>query len=249
VDRALAISRAALFRPLSLALVVASLGGPIAAGSIAALVVASPALAQLQLGPPPTGQRPGQATPGLPPPPNAQPAPPRPRPARPAAPVDDAQGPAQGDAPRDRRRALPGESVAPAPDETVIAPPRQRIANPTAVFSGLDKITGRIISFDVAIDETVQFGALQVTPRVCYTRPPTETPQTTTFVEVDEVTLSGEVRRIYSGWMFAASPGLSGIEHAVYDVWLTDCKQSAPLIPGQQQSRPTVPQQQGQPRR
>ena len=63
-----------------------------------------------------------------------------------------------------------------------------KIKNPTAVFSGLDKITGRIISFEVAVDETVQFGALQLTPRVCYTRPPTESPNTTAFVEVDEVT-------------------------------------------------------------
>src|SRR5215831_4811941 len=63
-------------------------------------------------------------------------------------------------------------NAAPQPgDEVVVEPPPQRIANPTAVFSGLDKITGRIISFDVAINETVQFGALQVTPRVCYSRP------------------------------------------------------------------------------
>src|SRR5262245_48362055 len=65
----------------------------------------------------------------------------------------------------------------------------EKIANPVAVFAGLDKITGRIISFDVYIDETVQFGALQVTPRVCFTRPPTEPPQTDAFVEVDEITL------------------------------------------------------------
>ncbi|MGU9978607.1 DUF2155 domain-containing protein [Phreatobacter sp. HK31-P] len=196
------------------------------------------ALAQLQLGPPPSQPR----APGAPQasPPQTSPAPRPPRAARPAAPADT--GPSPQDAPRDRRRALPGETVAPAPDETVIAPPRQRITNPTAVFSGLDKITGRIISFDVAIDETVQFGALQVTPRVCYTRPPTETPQTTSFVEVDEVTLGGEVRRIYGGWMFAASPGLSGVEHAVYDVWLTDCKQSAPVIQGQTQQSPAAPQ-------
>jgi hypothetical protein len=103
-------------------------------------------------------------------------------------------------------------------------PPPQRIANPTAVFSGLDKITGRITSFDVAINETVQFGALQVTPRVCYSRPPTETPQTDSFVEVDEVTLKGEIKRIFTGWMFAASPGLHAVEHPIYDVWLTDCK-------------------------
>src|SRR3954451_9191802 len=105
-----------------------------------------------------------------------------------------------------------------------------KIKNPTAVFSGLDKITGRIISFEVAVDETVQFGALQLTPRVCYTRPQTESPNTTTFVEVDEVTLESKYRRIFTGWMFASSPGLSGIEHAVYDIWLTDCKGGSEVI-------------------
>jgi hypothetical protein len=107
----------------------------------------------------------------------------------------------------------------------------ERITNPVAVFAGLDKITGRIITFDVYIDETVQFGALQVTPRVCYTRPPTESPQTDAFVEVDEITLNRKVRRIFTGWMFAASPGLNAIDHAVYDVWLTDCKTSSPVTP------------------
>ena len=85
---------------------------------------------------------------------------------------------------------------------------RRRSVNKGALFSGLDKITGRIINFDVSISETVQFGALQVTPRACYTRPPTETPNTDAFVEVDEVTLQGEVKRIFTGWMFASSPGL-----------------------------------------
>jgi hypothetical protein len=111
-----------------------------------------------------------------------------------------------------------------------------KIANPVAVFAGLDKITGRIISFDVYIDETVQFGALQVTPRVCYTRPPTEPPQTDAFVEVDEITLARKVRRIFTGWMFAASPGLHAVDHAVYDVWLTDCKQSSPVAPPKKQA-------------
>jgi hypothetical protein len=113
-------------------------------------------------------------------------------------------------------------------DEVVAAPPTQKVPNQTAVFSGLDKITGRIISFDVTLGETVQFGALQVVPRVCYTRPPTESAQTDAFVEVSEVTLQGEVRRIFAGWMFAASPGLNAVEHPIYDVWLTDCKQ--PLV-------------------
>ena len=125
-------------------------------------------------------------------------------------------------------------------DEVVIQPPAQKIPNNQAVFSGLDKITGRIISFDVAINETVQFGALQVTPRVCYTRPPTETPNTDAFIEVDEVTLQGEVKRIFTGWMFAASPGLHAVEHPIYDVWLTDCKGAArsPTVAGRQPAPP-----------
>jgi hypothetical protein len=125
----------------------------------------------------------------------------------------------------------PTEAALP-PDETVVAPPAQRISNPTAVFAGLDKITGRITSFDVKIGETVQFGALQVTPRVCYSRPPTESARTDAFLQVDEVTLQGEVRRIFTGWMFAASPGLHAVEHPIYDIWLTECKGGSLTVAG-----------------
>jgi hypothetical protein len=113
----------------------------------------------------------------------------------------------------------------PPPDEEVIAAsPDKRVVHPNALFSGLDKITGRIINFSVEIGETVQFGALQLTTRACYTRLPSETAHTDAFVEVDEVTLQGEVKRIFTGWMFAASPGLHAVEHPIYDLWLTDCR-------------------------
>src|ERR1700751_2940923 len=109
-------------------------------------------------------------------------------------------------------------------DEVVSEPPAQKIVNKKASFSGLDKITGRIINFDEDIGETVQFGALRVKTDACYTRPATEAANTDAFVEVDEITLQGEVKRIFSGWMFAASPGLHGVEHPISDIWLTDCK-------------------------
>jgi hypothetical protein len=151
-------------------------------------------------------------------------------------PTNEANVPAQGQPQDGFQQGLPqqgqqGQPGAQQPatleapqDEVVVAPPPQRINNQKAVFAGLDKITGRIISFDVAIDETVQFGALQVTPKACYSRPPTEAPQTDSFVEVDEVTLQGEIKRIFTGWMFAASPGLHAVEHPIYDIWLTDCR-------------------------
>lgn len=107
----------------------------------------------------------------------------------------------------------------------------ERIQNKVAEFSGIDKITGRITSFDVYVNETVQFGALQVTPRVCYTSPPTELPKTDSFVEVDEITLTRDIRRIFTGWMFSDSPGLNALEHPVYDVWLKGCKTDSVVPP------------------
>ncbi|WP_020178808.1 DUF2155 domain-containing protein [Methylopila sp. M107] len=105
-----------------------------------------------------------------------------------------------------------------------IVTPTPRITNPVAVFNGLDKITGRITEFDAPIDKVSVFGALKVTPHVCYTRPPTEAPNTTSYVDVQETTLTNEQRKLFSGWMFASSPGLTGVEHPIYDVWLIDCK-------------------------
>jgi hypothetical protein len=154
--------------------------------------------------------------------PPAQPLPPPPRPSR-AAPQQPADTSPQ-----------PG-------DEVIAEPPSQKVANPQALFSGLDKITGRIINFDAAIGETVQFGALQVTPRACYTRPETESANTDAFIEVDEVTLKGEIKRIFTGWMYASSPGLHAVEHPIYDVWLTDCKGAAKTATAEKAPEPVPP--------
>jgi hypothetical protein len=101
----------------------------------------------------------------------------------------------------------------------------QRIENSVAVFAALDKVTAKISRLEVPLNQTATFGALKVTPRVCFTRAPTEPPKTTTFVEVEETQLDGKEKRIFSGWMFADSPGLNAVEHPVFDVWLTDCAQ------------------------
>ena len=114
----------------------------------------------------------------------------------------------------------------------------------TAIFTGLDKITARITRLEVPVGERVQFGTLEILADSCNKRPPTETPETTAFVEVFDVgkTLAAELaekdtaepalprppERLFSGWMFASSPGLNAVEHPVYDVWLIDCRMSAP---------------------
>lgn len=100
----------------------------------------------------------------------------------------------------------------------------QRLENTVAVFAALDKVTATIRTLEVPLGKTEPYGSLRVTPRVCYSRPPTDPPKTSTFVEVEEVGLDGKSQRLFSGWMFAESPGLNAVEHPVFDVWLTGCK-------------------------
>jgi hypothetical protein len=104
-----------------------------------------------------------------------------------------------------------------------------RIENPIAVFAGLDKIAGTTTAFEIEIGKRKKFGTLIVEPKVCYSRPVTEEPKTTSFVVVDEEAAGSDPQIIFSGWMFAESPGLNAVEHPIYDVWLTGCRDpSAP---------------------
>ncbi|RCL00091.1 MAG: hypothetical protein JSC189_001258 [Candidatus Tokpelaia sp. JSC189] len=107
----------------------------------------------------------------------------------------------------------------------VVSAQAERVKNPVATFSGLDKINGRMITFDVYLNEMYQFGALQVTPRVCYASSESEAARSDGFVEVNEITLDRKIQRIFTGWMFADSPGLNAVEHPIYDIWLKNCKQ------------------------
>lgn len=128
-----------------------------------------------------------------------------------------------------------------------------RIENTTAVFSALDKVTARISKIEIPLNETVKFGSLNVTPRVCYSRPATERPKTTSFVEIQEVQLDGKQEKLFAGWMFAESPALNAVEHPVFDVWLSACKGGVdPTIARARSRRPNTrnPQQPtNQPRR
>jgi hypothetical protein len=101
----------------------------------------------------------------------------------------------------------------------------KKISNKVAVFNALDKITARITVLEVAVNDTIKFGSFAITPKVCYTRSNLDKPNTTSFVEIDEHHLNGRIKRIFTGWMFASSPGISSVEHPVYDIWLVNCHQ------------------------
>jgi hypothetical protein len=100
-------------------------------------------------------------------------------------------------------------------------------------MGGLDKITARTFEFEAPVGTTVRFNKLLITTRMCRVRPPEETPETTVFVEIAEATPEGgdNLQRLFSGWMFASSPGLNALEHPVYDVWVIGCQIDDPSNP------------------
>lgn len=98
---------------------------------------------------------------------------------------------------------------------------------PIAVLQGLDKITARIYTFEAPVDQVIGFGTLKVTVKSCRKRPPEYPPESAAFLEIVEQRPDQQPNALFQGWMFASSPGLNPLEHAVYDVWLNDCRTSA----------------------
>ena len=92
-----------------------------------------------------------------------------------------------------------------------------------AMLQALDKVTARISTFPVPTSEEVRFGTLSIRVRACHKTPPTEPPESTAFLEISDIRPGAEPVQLFSGWMFASSPALSALEHAVYDVWVVDC--------------------------
>jgi len=128
--------------------------------------------------------------------------------------------------------APPAAESAAAPDET--APPPQNLANAPGtvlMLRGLDKITGRPTDIAAPIGKPVQFATLTITARYCYSTPASETPETSAFLQIEDHRPDQGAKRVFSGWMYASSPGLNGMEHPLYDVWVINCSNGAPNTP------------------
>jgi len=107
------------------------------------------------------------------------------------------------------------------------------MAAPVAVLQGLDKLTARVFTIEVPMDTAVRFGALEVVARACIKAPPEEPPESAAFLEIRELPPDAPPEEVFSGWMFASSPGLSAMEHPVYDLWVLDCREDAPAVDGE----------------
>ena len=94
---------------------------------------------------------------------------------------------------------------------------------PVAVIRALNKVTARVSTLQAPIGEPVHFGTLQIVVRTCDKRPPEETPESAAFLEITDMGANGDLTPVFTGWMFSSTPGLSTLEHPIYDVWVLDC--------------------------
>ena len=109
------------------------------------------------------------------------------------------------------------------PGEAPAQPPPAPQGGTVLSMLGLDKITGRPTSITAPIGKQVKFATLTITARFCYSTPPSETPETAAFVQVEDHRPDQPARKIFSGWMYGSSPGLNAVEHPLYDVWAISC--------------------------
>jgi hypothetical protein len=112
-----------------------------------------------------------------------------------------------------------------------------------ATLRALDKITGRSVDITVKVGEPVVFGSLNVELKACFQTPPEEVPESAAFLKITSLrpvsqeqaeamkisVKPGEPPVLFSGWMYASSPGLSALEHPVYDIWVIRCTAPAPV--------------------
>ena len=94
----------------------------------------------------------------------------------------------------------------------------QGVARPIAVLRGLDKFSGLAETFEAVVGAPTAYRRLTVTVRACRdTGADAEA-----WLEI--IDAKAPAAPVFAGWMIAASPALSALDHPRYDVWVLSCK-------------------------
>lgn len=159
----------------------------------------------------------------------------------PAAQAPDHAQTAPGQPPARTEPTLPPDQAA------VVEAAKFSQAKPVALsLRGLDKMTGRATDIVAPIGKPVKFATLTITVRTCYSTPATEPPETTAFLEITDKRPEEKAKKVFSGWMFASTPSINGMEHPLYDVWVIKCKTNEPgvvasVAPAETEAKPVSP--------
>lgn len=174
----------------------------------------------------------------------AQPAPKAPAPPASSAPKPQPLPASSGTTPQTTAKTEPN---LPPDQQAVVQAAKLSQAKPVAVeLRGLDKMTGRATNIVAPMNKPVNFATLTITARTCYSTPPTEPPETMAFLEITDKRPDEKPKKVFSGWMFASTPSINGMEHPLYDVWVIHCRTNEPGVvasvsPAKTEAKPVSP--------
>jgi hypothetical protein len=149
----------------------------------------------------------------------------------------------QADAPDAAAELTPDAALA---NVVAAAPPAPRRATPAitrplstatpmaervAVLGVLNKRNGQWRDLTLRPGQAARFGDLVVRLRACETTDDWEDEALTgAFVQADKRGADGQVRRIFSGWLYKETPSLNVVEDPLYDVWPKSCAMRHPDV-------------------
>lgn len=90
------------------------------------------------------------------------------------------------------------------------------------ILQGLDKITARVFTTEVFVNQKIHFGSLEIYVRSANRTPPEDKPESVAFLEIFDNKPGQQRQKVFSGWMFSSNPALSALEHPVYDIWIKE---------------------------
>ena len=100
----------------------------------------------------------------------------------------------------------------------------QNLKSSQAILIGLDKITAKSVKLLVNLNESKQFGPLEIKILKCGKVSINNKIDSVAYMQVKDLTKNeNEQVFIFNGWTFASDPSLSPFDHAIYELQLLNC--------------------------
>jgi hypothetical protein len=96
-----------------------------------------------------------------------------------------------------------------------------------AILIGLDKITAKSSELIINLNESKQFGPLEIKILKCGQVKVDNMIDSVAYMQVKDLTKNNnEQVFIFNGWTFASDPSLTPFDHAIYDLQLLNCNKA-----------------------
>ena len=96
-----------------------------------------------------------------------------------------------------------------------------------AILIGLDKITAKSTEIVISLNESKEFGPLEIKILKCGKVKINNKIDSVAYMQVKDLTKNeNEKVFIFNGWTFASDPSLTPFDHAIYDLQLLNCSEA-----------------------